>query len=201
MLGTANGALYPRIRASLHCDQEIVRRNAELMRAVAAASAAGMPPKRGPLWRGERVEGKPEGWRAGCAPVRCQHTDVLSANRRSTLADLEGRMPGRRATGGVFLWLLSLHKQRKWPARPQGEWKLGASSSRGRSRWMLACAGLTNKEKRASDRRQMCVRNDEPFRAGIFEIDLHARMRAGAFGIDHDALAERGMAHALTELQ
>ena len=33
-------------------------------------------------------------------------------------------MPGERATGGVFLWLLSLHKQRKLPARPQGEWKL-----------------------------------------------------------------------------
>ena len=43
---------------------------------------------------------------------------------RPPLAQSEGRMPGDRATGGVFLWLLSLHKQRKWPARPQGEWKL-----------------------------------------------------------------------------
>jgi hypothetical protein len=25
---------------------------------------------------------------------------------------------------GVFLWFLSLHEQRKEPARPQGEWKL-----------------------------------------------------------------------------
>src|SRR5678809_47823 len=39
-----------------------------------------MPPKRGPLWRGEGVEEKPEGWRAGCAPVRCMHMDVHSAN-------------------------------------------------------------------------------------------------------------------------
>src|SRR6188768_847492 len=39
-----------------------------------------MPPKRGPLWRGERAEEKPEGWRAGCAPVRCMHMDVHSAN-------------------------------------------------------------------------------------------------------------------------
>ena len=46
---------------------------------------------------------KPEGWRAGGAPVRCQHTDVLSANRRSALAQSEGRMPGDRATGGGFL--------------------------------------------------------------------------------------------------
>jgi len=46
----------------------------------------------------------PQGWRAGCAPVCCQHMDVLSANRRSTLAQSEGRMPGDRATGGVFLW-------------------------------------------------------------------------------------------------
>ena len=34
----------------------------------------------GPLWRGERVEEKPEGWRAGCAPVRCAHMDVRSTN-------------------------------------------------------------------------------------------------------------------------
>jgi len=28
-----------------------------------------------------------------------------SSEPRSILADLEGRMPGRRAAGGVFLWL------------------------------------------------------------------------------------------------
>ena len=32
---------------------------------------------------------------------------------RSAFANLEGRMPGRRAFRGVFLWLLSLHKQRE----------------------------------------------------------------------------------------
>jgi len=39
-----------------------------------------MPPKRGPLWRGEGAEEKPEGWRARCAPVRCMYMDVHSAN-------------------------------------------------------------------------------------------------------------------------
>ena len=33
----------------------------------------------GPLWRGERVEEKPEGARAGCARGRCAHMDVRSA--------------------------------------------------------------------------------------------------------------------------
>jgi hypothetical protein len=54
----------------------------------------------GPLWRGERVEEKPEGARAGCA----------LSDPRNPLAKSEGRMPGDRATGDVFLWLLSLHK-------------------------------------------------------------------------------------------
>ena len=39
-----------------------------------------MPPKKGPLWRGERAEEKPEGARARCARVRCAHMDVRSAN-------------------------------------------------------------------------------------------------------------------------
>ena len=39
-----------------------------------------MPPERGPLWRGEGAKERPEGWRAGCAPVRCAHRDVRSAN-------------------------------------------------------------------------------------------------------------------------
>jgi hypothetical protein len=33
----------------------------------------------GPLWRGERVEEKPEGARARCARGRCAHMDVRSA--------------------------------------------------------------------------------------------------------------------------
>ena len=56
----------------------------------------------GPVWRGECAEEKPAGWRAGCAPVRCQHTDVLSANLRSALANPQGRMPGGRAIRGVL---------------------------------------------------------------------------------------------------
>ena len=62
------------------------------------------PLKRGPLWRGEGAKERPEGWRARCAPVRCMHMDVHSANPRRPLAKSEGRMPGDRATGVCFFW-------------------------------------------------------------------------------------------------
>ena len=39
-----------------------------------------MPPNRGPVRHGEQAEEMPEGACAGCARVRCVHTDVHSAN-------------------------------------------------------------------------------------------------------------------------
>jgi hypothetical protein len=100
MLGTANGAL---IHESVHpctwstpttthrkCDSSLLRQDAA-------------------------QPGPPEA-RRGCAGKvrRRAHTMCArslnvhgrtSSEPRSILADLEGRMPGRRADGGVFLWL------------------------------------------------------------------------------------------------
>ena len=45
---------------------------------------------------------KPVGSRAGCARVRCQAMDGLSANLRSALAQSPGTMPGDRGRGGAF---------------------------------------------------------------------------------------------------
>ena len=58
----------------------------------------------GPLWRGERAQEKPEGARAGCARVRCMHTDVHSANPGARSRTRSTGICGERATGGVFLW-------------------------------------------------------------------------------------------------
>src|SRR5690606_32485071 len=52
-----------------------------------------------------------------------------------------------------------------------------------------------------SDGCQIGVSEHEPFLSGAFKIDLHARMRAAAFVVDHDAIAEIGMVHALAELE
>ena len=67
-------------------------RNKKCARLLLRQDAAQM----GPLWRGERVEEKPEGaLRAhGCA----------LSDPRSPLANSEGRMPGERATGVCFFW-------------------------------------------------------------------------------------------------
>jgi hypothetical protein len=78
-----------------------------------------MPPKPGP----------PEA-RRGCAGKvrRRAHTMCArslnvhrrtSGEPRSTLADLEGRMPGRRAVGGVFLWLPFFAQAKKVTRSPQ----------------------------------------------------------------------------------
>jgi len=51
---------------------------------------------------------------------------------------------------GVFLWFLSLHEQRKEPARPKGERKL--CSKKESKNWIPACAGMTSKGKSAGFR-------------------------------------------------
>ena len=43
-----------------------------------------------------------------------------SSEPRSTLAHLKGRMPGRRATGGVFLWLPFFAQAKKVTRSPAG---------------------------------------------------------------------------------
>ena len=48
-------------------------------------------------------------------------------------------------------------------------------------------------------RRQIRIRRDQPHVAGAFKIDLQSRAAATAFGADHHAFAEPGMADALAE--
>ena len=43
-----------------------------------------------------------------------------SSEPRSALAHLKGRMPGRRATGGVFLWLSFFAQAKKVTRSPEG---------------------------------------------------------------------------------
>jgi hypothetical protein len=52
MLGTANGAVDPRIRASLHC-LEVWGWKAFALALVCSGFCGRMPPNRGPLRRGE----------------------------------------------------------------------------------------------------------------------------------------------------
>ena len=83
MLGTANGAGWcrnPCIPALRRCGRSrayMVGARAKRYRLLLLRQDAAQT---GPLWRGERAEEKPAGWRAGCAPVRCMHMDVHSAN-------------------------------------------------------------------------------------------------------------------------
>jgi hypothetical protein len=82
------------------------------------------------LLRQDAAEPGPPEARRGCAGSvrRRAHTMCArslnvhgrtSSEPRSTLADLEGRMPGRRAVGGVFLWLPFFAQAKKVTRSPQ----------------------------------------------------------------------------------
>jgi hypothetical protein len=128
MLGTANGAPDPRIRASLHYLEELFTR--------VAASAAGCRRKRAP----------PEARRGCVGRVRRRaHTMCArslnvhgrtSSEPRSTLADLQGRTPGRRAAGGVFLWLPFFAQAKKVTRLPAGRVEALLFRKRRRRSWI-----------------------------------------------------------------
>jgi len=58
----------------------------------------------GPLWRGERVEEKPEGSRAGCARGRCAHRDVRSATPGARSRTWRAGCPEGALLGVCFFW-------------------------------------------------------------------------------------------------
>ena len=95
--------------------------------AQATASAARCRPNGAPVARragGGRARRVARRMRARALRA---HGCALS-DPRNPLANLEGRMPGRRATRGVFLLVTFLcTSKEKLPARPQGEWKLCTS--------------------------------------------------------------------------
>ena len=105
MLGTANGAgsAKPAI-PGLH--------RHEVFFSLCPCFCGRMPPHRGPIWRGESAEESPQEAAHDARPfAACTGTYIQRT--RSRLAHPQGRMPGGRAIWGVFLWLLSLHKQRE----------------------------------------------------------------------------------------
>ena len=139
-----------RIRASLHCVDTIVRFSinpAQRKRARAGASAAGCR-QMGPLWRGERVEEKPEGSRAGCARVGCEHTDVLSDDPVVPEKRREVRFAGcesdRRVRCLAFLvtfW--AMPKSNRLARRARRTLCTSKKQHRAKS-WIPAFAGMTS---------------------------------------------------------
>jgi hypothetical protein len=98
-------------------------------------------------WRRE----SPQGGSQGCEPVRCQHTEVLSANLRRRAAKSQGRMPGDRCIGVAFLLVtFSLATQRKVTRSLEAsEKRQGCRAPKEcaiqqQSHWIPACAGTTS---------------------------------------------------------
>src|SRR4029079_871655 len=102
-----------------------------------------MPPKRGPLWRGEAVEEKPGGWRARCAPGRCAHMDVRSTHPGTASRSRRAGCPETAPPGVCFFGYFLCTSKESNPLAA-GEWKLCTSGqSRERSKWIPAYAGMT----------------------------------------------------------
>ena len=78
-----------------------------------------MPPKWGPCGAARGRRKSPQGARTMRASSLRAHGRALS-EPRSPLANSEGRMPGERATGGVFLWLLFFAQAKKVTRSPAG---------------------------------------------------------------------------------
>ena len=55
--------------------------------------------------------------------------------------------------------------------------------------------------RRASDDLQVGVTDHQPLRALALEVDLHPRIGALAFEVQHHAVAELGVPHALAQLE
>src|SRR5678815_2974844 len=107
MLGAANGAGF--MHESVHpctaslrsfADIETLRGRKSHERPLLRQDAARM----GPLWRGERVEEKPEGARAGCARGRCAHRDVRSATPGTRSRTWRAGCPEGALLGVCFFW-------------------------------------------------------------------------------------------------
>jgi hypothetical protein len=104
-----------------------------------------MPPKWGPLWRGERAEEKPEGARAGCARVRCAHMDVRSANPAARSRTRRAGCPESAPPGVCFFGYFLCTSKESNPLARRASGSIALQDAR--STWIPACAGMTSKER------------------------------------------------------
>ncbi len=127
MLGTANGA---GIHESVHPCTTSRCRNGKLCLRLLLRLSLSLWLRLWLLRQDAAQPGPPVARRGGAGSVRRRaHTMCArslnvqgrtSSEPRSTLAESEGRMPGDRATGGVFLWLPFFAQAKKVTRSPAG---------------------------------------------------------------------------------
>src|SRR6185437_14804859 len=66
-------------------------------------------------------------------------------------------------------------------------------------RWTKMDPGFRRDDEQILECGEIRVRRHEPLRSRVGEVHLDAGVRAGAFGADHHAFSEAGVAHALAE--
>src|SRR4029453_8654551 len=103
--------------------------------------------EKGPLWRGEGAEEKSEGGRARCAPVRCMHMDVHSANPVAPSRTRRAGCPESAPPGCAFFGLPFFAQAKKGDslARRASESTALQRTTSARS-WIPPFAGMTRKK-------------------------------------------------------
>jgi len=183
---------YPRIRASLHCVNAIVRFHTTLPQeqregAVAVASAAGCRPNGGPLWRGERVEESPKG-RAQDAREFAART-WMCAQRTPERVRAIGGQDARRARHRGCVSLIPFFAQAKKVTRsPAGRVEALRYQSKNQNGFPLARECLQKREldyTRLLSRALRAIRCANvrsgilPPQSGFRRNDEHRRRRGG----------------------
>jgi len=121
---------HERFESPRRYDRSLLCKPAVRARSVGDCFCGRMPPKWAPVARRAGGGKARRGARRMRARALRAHGCALS-DPRNPLAKSEGRMPGDRATWGVFLLVTFLcTSKEKLPARPQGEWKLCTARAR-----------------------------------------------------------------------
>ena len=107
-----------------------------------------------PPGRGEQVEEKPEGSRAGCARVRRLYMDVLPTNPGACSRSQRAGMPADRVLEGALSLVTFFGQAKKvtrppgWRTKPHtdvGRFSRGTPRQKTKSKWIPAFAGMTAK--------------------------------------------------------
>ncbi len=134
----------PCIPALRFCDRSLLCKSGEELKECKRLLLQQGAAQTGPLWRGERVEEKPEGASAGSARGRCGHTDVRSATPGTRSRTRRAGCPEGAQRGVCFFRLPFFAQAKKGDSLARRASESFAPQKIGARSWIPAFAGMTS---------------------------------------------------------